>query len=335
MEEDASGLPVVSVIIPVLNGEEYLESIVGHVMSQTFDDWEIVIVVSSRCTDSTLVIAGRLSDGDRIRVVDYVDTGALGGSKNAGLDESRGRYVWFLDVDDIPSSLYLSTLVEIAERESADVVGCNYLYSVERGPFEDLKGEFPVDVMDSREALRRRATERFPVASWSMIYRRSMVFDNGIRFEEGFSEDISFTVRSLTASGTVCYCHRPLYKYMRTPGSICQSSRDSRGRSEVDRYNHLEASLHPEDPDRAFLARRFTLTRMRSAGHMTFKGFLRYVYSDEYLEMVSRNRSLQVCFECACQHVVPYIYFGSIRLFFRIYYYNSGRYFTHLRRKLR
>ena len=308
--------------MPVLNGEQFIESITGYIRAQSFDSYEALIIVSSRSTDKTLSLANAAVEMDpRLRVVVYEDTGALGGSKNMGIDLAIGRYLWFLDVDDVPSLRFLDEMVRIKEEHGADLVGCNFVYSDDRLPIPDYEGDFRVEVFGGHEALRARATERFPVTSWSMLYDAELIRCNGLRFPDGICEDIEFTYSVLGKSETVCYYEKPLYKYVITPTSVTRSrrNRDIRGQAEIGRYDRLETMF--EDP---FLRRRFVLLRVRSAGHMSAGGFLRYVRSDRCVDMVRRIPS----FEGFLVLAMPFVYFVCIRLFFLSFYYSPGRAFT-------
>ncbi len=119
--------PRVSVIICVLNGEEFVRSICEYTMEQTYKDIEVLLIVSDRSEDRTLEISREMAAKmPRATVYEYRDVGELGGSKNHGLERAKGDYMWFLDVDDKPSLHYLEELMGIADSENADVVGCNF-----------------------------------------------------------------------------------------------------------------------------------------------------------------------------------------------------------------
>lgn len=297
---------------------------------QTFQFLEAVFVISSRSVDRSLEVASEMAEGDdRIRVVLYEDTGGLGGSKNLGLSEISGDYVWFLDADDSPSYRFLEEMVGIADRHDADVVGCNFVYSGDNSPFVDYPGVPGVVVMDSEQAVLARVKERFPVASWSMIYRTDMVRANGISFPKGLSEDIIFTYMSLKASRVVCYCTKPLYGYYLNPLSVCNdpARRDERGMSEVTRYEWLDEHLSDMDCYGEYRRRSATI-RFESAGHMSYRGYMGYVESDRHLDCTVRGLGPRVYLEAAFQRLFPNSYYLAIRTFFRLFYYRPGRMYT-------
>ena len=290
------------------------------------------MLISSKCEDASLSIAQSETDGlDWADVLIYEDTEALGGSKNFGIDCSDGEIIWFLDVDDIPSHRFLSEMIGIMEDYQADVVACNFMYSSDRTPLDYGNRTFNIDVMDGAEAVRLRSMEKFPVTSWSMLYRKGLLTENNIRFPNGLAEDILFTYRSLMASKKVCLYYKPLYKYYINPNSVCNSpnTRNIRGNSEISRYNMLEEIVSNDD-ESDFLMRRFTLTRLRSAGHMSYDGFKAYVKSPQAREMVNRNNNRQVSFEGFLATRLSPLYYLMLRSFFRVFYYRSGRIYLDL-----
>lgn len=91
-------LPKVSVIMPVYNGERFIEQAIDSLLAQNFQDWELV-VVDDGSTDSTPLILDRYAD-TRIRVIRQ-ENGGEARARNTGLDHMRGEYMAFLDADDI------------------------------------------------------------------------------------------------------------------------------------------------------------------------------------------------------------------------------------------
>ena len=325
--EPAGTCPKVSVIICVLNGEKFVRTISEYTMRQTFKDIEVLLVVSDNSVDRTLAVAEEMAaEMPFATVYEYRDVGELGGSKNHGLERARGEFLWFLDVDDQPSPRFLEELVGIADAEGADIVGCNFRYSTVRTPLEEDDRRCKVCSMTGIEAAKLRATERYPVASWSMLYSRKMVVENGIRFEEGICEDISFTYKSLLHSKKVCFCYKPLYKYMITPGSVCNDkrSKDRRGLTELVRYDDLERYIEGF-PDERFFRNRFALLRIRSSGHLTFWTFCRYVCGEDHRQMLRRTPGAMAVLEGLFQSMFPPVYYLMIRTWFKLVFYRSGR----------
>ena len=146
-------VPKVSIVIPVLDGADYIDRIVGYLREQTCQDFEVIFVIDSRSSDGSMELAQKYAS-DNIIVIEETN-GPLGISRNTGLDRSRGEFIWFLDCDDRPFPTFLEKMLRIQDKYAADVVGCNFVYSA--NPDKDFgfdrKYTFKVTVMNSEELL--------------------------------------------------------------------------------------------------------------------------------------------------------------------------------------
>jgi CDP-glycerol glycerophosphotransferase len=99
-------VPRVSVVVPVYNVEEFLETCLDSLTAQTFEDFE-AILVDDGSTDRSGEIAQRYAERDpRFRVVKQAN-GGLSKARNTGADEARGEFLVFLDSDDaLPPNAY-------------------------------------------------------------------------------------------------------------------------------------------------------------------------------------------------------------------------------------
>lgn len=115
-------MPVVSILVAAFNAEEFIDSTIASVMSQTFQDWELIIV-NDGSTDKTLQLieAARAKD-TRIKVIDQLNQGAHI-ARNIAFQASRGKYVAILDADDCLLPEKLQIQVELLEtKKEFDVV---------------------------------------------------------------------------------------------------------------------------------------------------------------------------------------------------------------------
>jgi len=115
--------PTVSVVMATYNRSELLPYSIGSVMRQSLADWEL-IVVGDGCTDDTARVVGELAAADpRIRFVNRTPRcGEQAGPNNHGVELARGRYIAFLNHDDLWLADHLERGVETLERRGADLV---------------------------------------------------------------------------------------------------------------------------------------------------------------------------------------------------------------------
>lgn len=91
-------MPLITVVIPVYNGEKTVRETIDSVLNQTFQDWELIII-NDGSTDKTLEIIGSIKD-ERIKVFNYPNAG-LAASRNRGISLAKGEYISFIDADDL------------------------------------------------------------------------------------------------------------------------------------------------------------------------------------------------------------------------------------------
>ncbi len=91
-------MPIISVIIPVYNGEKTIKNTIESVLKQTFTDFELIII-NDGSQDSTLAVIDNIQDS-RKKVFSYPNAG-VSESRNRGLEQSTGEYIAFLDADDL------------------------------------------------------------------------------------------------------------------------------------------------------------------------------------------------------------------------------------------
>jgi len=93
--------PAVSVVIPVWNAAATLAETLASVRAQVFEDWELLLV-DDASTDSSPILARALADADsRIRILTLPENGGPAAARNAGIRAARGRYIAFVDADDL------------------------------------------------------------------------------------------------------------------------------------------------------------------------------------------------------------------------------------------
>ena len=177
----------VSVVIPVHNGAEHLRETLDSVRGQTFSDFE-VFCIDDGSTDSTPQILEDYCAADpRFSFISIPNSGA-GPSRNVGLERASGKYLYFLDADDLLVPHALENAVRAADDFTSDVV----LFKYQR--FDSATGrvtktirpnELPNMTID-RAVDKSQESNIFQLSSpapWNKLFSRQFIFDLGIKFQ--------------------------------------------------------------------------------------------------------------------------------------------------------
>ena len=125
--------PMVSVIMPAYNSEQFIEKSIRSALGQTYSNLE-VIVIDDCSKDRTVQIVQKLAQEDnRVRLIQNETNAGAANSRNKGMDCSRGAYVALLDSDDIWHPDKLQKQIKLAEETGAGLIYCSYAMVDEQG----------------------------------------------------------------------------------------------------------------------------------------------------------------------------------------------------------
>lgn len=233
---------MVSVIIPAYNAEKYLLSAAQSVISQSVDDWELLLV-DDGSTDSTPDICDSLAASDsRIRAF-HKPNGGLSDARNYGIDRARGEYIMFLDADDVLNPGILRRSLDVMREYSAvDIVAMPFIYfDSETCPFPPEDPTESLHILSPHEAIIAALYQRnFPGTRWRLdhsacgkLYRRSIWDENGkIRFRKGvWYEDLDIFYTLWEKARKIAFISRPMMGYRKNPQSFLHKF--SAGRTHV------------------------------------------------------------------------------------------------------
>ncbi len=208
--------PALSVIVPVYNASDTLEASLSSVLSQNLDDIEVVCVDDGSTDGSGELLRAAAARDGRVRVLSQENAGA-GAARNAGMAAARGRYLCFLDPDDLyPDEEVLADLVTGAEAHNAAICG---------GSFSSFRKEDPTQIKRSfspsvwgyvfeRDGMVSYADYQFDYGFHRFVYRRSLLQEARVSFPtwQRF-QDPPFFARAMIAAGKFYALARPTYLY--------------------------------------------------------------------------------------------------------------------------
>lgn len=194
--------PLLSVIMPVYNSEEYLETAVNSVLSQTFSDLELICV--DDCSgDNSLEILNRISERDsRLKVISLEKNGGAGNARNTGMREAAAEYITFVDADDfIDPELYEKAYACTENGEADEVVwglteehfnrSDKHISSVKIAP-KSKRYEGKKAIAEAAVLLEKDTLFGY---QWNSLYKASVIKNNNVKFCDAiFYEDYFFNL---------------------------------------------------------------------------------------------------------------------------------------------
>lgn len=201
----------ISVVIPAFNAEEFLEECLESVASQSFREFE-AIVIDDGSSDSTPEIAAWFAKRDSRFKVITTRNGGLSKARNVGIEFSKGELLTFLDADDCLLPDFLETLYSSHLSEKADIVRAAFIRG-ERFTFPEVK-ETKIKVLDFHDAIKTTLYQKIKLnPAWAMLIRRDILEQVG-GFREGILyEDLDAFYKFFERANKIVYIPQPLYFY--------------------------------------------------------------------------------------------------------------------------
>lgn len=202
--------PAISVIVPVLNRENEIEECILSVFEQSYQNWELLII-DNGSTDRTAEICRRLAAADkRIRLLEAPR--GVSKARNAGIDAAQGKYLFFLDSDDVIHPSLLETLLVCMQQHQAGLAGTKRV-EIPQAHWEDFsrrprthKGIGKTSFLSNAEATQSvfRYTTPLNLIGGVMLLR-SLVGNTRFREDLHIGEDFYFMYENLIKGPNVLF----------------------------------------------------------------------------------------------------------------------------------
>ena len=217
--------PLISIIVPVYNVQEYVEDCIRTLLKQTYSKLEIILV-DDGSTDESGKICDRYSlEDDRITVI-HKENGGLSDARNAGLKIMHGEYVFFVDSDDWLHVETIQILYNNIVKYNCDVAIGNFCRETNRS-YEKyiipVSTDIEVYKLSTKQTLEEMLKqEKYTCSAWGRLYKTTLF--EGIEFPKGkLYEDQGTMYKLFLKTNECCFIDFPLYAYYVRTGSIQQS----------------------------------------------------------------------------------------------------------------
>lgn len=216
--------PEVSILVPAYNAKRYLGALIGSVLDQSFQDWELIIV-DDGSSDGTFKIADKYAQSDsRIKVISSANKG-VSSARNLCLDSAKGKYIFFADCDDVLEPDCLKKLLD-HKADNADIIQCSFAFiddSENKTPDPNPISKTYCDSQSIMDAFLNGPTGDIRVSVWAKLFRREVFSD--VRFDTDLRvcEDALYVYECCRKAKEAVCISTPLYLYRQRTGSVMSS----------------------------------------------------------------------------------------------------------------
>lgn len=227
--------PVVSVIVPIYNVQQYLDCCISSLRNQTLKDIEIILV-DDESPDSCPQLCDEYAlQDDRIKVI-HKKNGGLGFARNSGMEAATGKYVTFVDGDDYVQTDTYELAAKLAEENNLDILRFGLDRFVKEGSFTEQNKEMSLQIISEAQDMRLLALQIFsrPLLSYqrelfsggsvcTALFRLDFIRKHSLKFHserEFVSEDFVFTYDCYQKAARVGNVPYTFYHYRVNPFSL-------------------------------------------------------------------------------------------------------------------
>ena len=210
----------VSVIVPVFNSEEYIGTRLDSIINQDFKSFELIVIDDGSTDNSLEIINQKLSKSTISYNVIHQENSGVSSARNRGIDAAKGKYLVFIDADDYVTGNHLSELYN----GQTDFSMIQFIKK--DGDKLSSPHHFAAELMYCDDFIKKELNMEMPFNFWQLMYRASLINDNGIRFNPNlvYGEDIDFALRALLFGDEIAISNEATYYYIQHPQSAINTT---------------------------------------------------------------------------------------------------------------
>ena len=218
---------LVSINVPVYQVEDYIERCVTSVMHQTYNDSSIECILVDDCTpDKSIAVAQRLIDGYHgnidFKIIRNEKNSGVAVARNNGMKHATGKYIFFLDADDVLKDDCLQVLFgALTEHPDAEMIMGNNFHEKRNKPYIDYQGP---SFLNNDQLLKAFYQEKIPPVVWNSLILRDVIVRNNLSFRPGrFFEDNLWSLKLYPCVNKFVYVPQITLIYEDNPSSFMNS----------------------------------------------------------------------------------------------------------------
>ena len=227
----------VSVIIPVYNVEKYLTECLDSICGQTLRDIEIICVNDGSTDNSAEILVKYQNKDARIKIITQENKGPAG-ARNVGISAACGKYIYFMDSDDMLELDALDVLYKECQAENLDIIYFNPCVIYENSQIAKkhqwhqdfvIRGNYKKVVSGQELFVELKNNNEYLIAVWMQMIKKDFIQEISLAFPNGiYHEDILFCLKGLLLAKRVCVMNKNFFIRRIRVDSIMTKKKDSR-----------------------------------------------------------------------------------------------------------
>lgn len=213
----------ISIIVPVYNAQVYLEDMLESILSQSYKEWELILIVSKSNDNSLEICQSYAKKTSKIRVIE-LPGGSVGMARNIGLKEAMAEYIMFVDADDLlPDGEVIERFYHRAIESKADIVVSNYMRLWKGKLLKAASHASFSGIEQDKEDFRFQGFFSVGILSyvWGKLYRKEFLDENQTWFSDiTYAEDKLFNMQCCLSGARYAFLDDIGYIYRRNEQSI-------------------------------------------------------------------------------------------------------------------
>ena len=206
----------VSIVVPVYNRERFLDKCIKSLLSQTYNNIEIILVDDGSKDNSLNVCNNYAKNDERIRVI-HKENGGVQSARNRGIEESTGYYICFVDADDYVTDKFIENFISVYRSDNYQCVVCGH-YRVDGNYKIISNNDSMINLYIPTFETERWALyfERFACYAWNHMFLAEVIKSNNLRFDKDviIFDDTAFTMNYLNHIDSIGFTNSNDYYYV-------------------------------------------------------------------------------------------------------------------------
>lgn len=247
----------VSVILPVYNGEAFIQRSLESLTSQTLRDFEIIVIDDASTDTTTSIVTDFKSRFDNITLVRKQENTGVHNARLEGLRRAKGAWIGFVDSDDTVSPRTFDTMLAAGVRNSADIVVCEANSLTESGARLGRKVKLSKNELITSDIFNHFCALTFGTGMlWNKLYRREIILPAAklaFPWQQNTNEDMLLNIGCFLHAKSVYLLKDPLYNYTRRRNSVTASMPGSLAYADIYRAYAAAIFLYSNLGDKVML----------------------------------------------------------------------------------